>query len=601
MSSLREKIITPTVVRIFAVIGFIATLVILVIVISLVRLEYAAPSEPDNVIVTFDLDQPVVEQNDSSPLELVTHEQTASFLDILRAIDRAKADPHVKGIVANFGGSQPPFAMAQELHRAFAHFRESGKFSYAFGSTYGDFGNGNRAYFVASAFDNIWLQPVGAVSLSGVAIETPFAKQALDKIGVTGNFLRREEYKSVMESFMRDDYSPPVRANMQSMIDDLFNQTAAGIAEGRKWDVAKVKKLMDGGPYTADEALKQGLVTHIGYANDLEDELKKKAGDDVEHVAFQDYLAYGGGLKKSGANTRVALIFGTGLITDHATGPADIGGGEIMGADKVADAFNDAADDKDIKAIIFRIDSPGGSPGASETIRAALMHAQKSGKPVFISMGGVAASGGYWVAMNGDRIIAEPGTLTGSIGVVAGKFVLGGLMQKLGISWGTLTTGGNAGLWSVTQEFTPAQLERMNTFLDETYKDFVTDVATARKIPIEKMPEIAKGRVFTGAQAVKAGLVDELGGYDITLAAVRKKLNLTPEDVLALEQFPAPLTPAERVIKILKGIGIEGAMLRSSLAQWQNMQALLRPIMGEAISLAQTRGPILLAHKPGIE
>jgi protease-4 len=577
MASERRKWM-PIMTRVFAVIGLIATAFVVLLVVALLWMQHAAPSEPDNVVLTLDLDQPVEEQSEASPLDLAMHEDTTPLLDILHAIDSGRSDANVKGLVVRFGSTQPSLAQAEEIRSAVMRFRDSGKFIYAFASTYGDFGGGNRAYFLASAFDNIWLQPVGSVSLSSVAIEAPFARTALGKLGVSGDFLQREEYKSVMETFTRDDFSPPVRANMQSMLDDLAEQVAAGIAVGRKWDVPKVKQLMARGPYTAEEALKLGLVTHIGYADELKAEIKQKAGDDVETVDIEDYLGYGGNDSKPKPKARVALIYGTGLIADHGSGAADATGEEVMGADTVAGAFDDAIADKKIRAILFRIDSPGGSPGASETIRAVLMHAQKAGKPVFVSMGGVAASGGYWVAMNADNITAEPATLTGSIGVVAGKFVVGGLMQKLGVSWDEISTGGNGDLWSMTQPYTPAQRERMNAFIDETYHTFVKDVSDARKIPLAKMADVAKGRVFTGAQALKLGLVDQLGGYDVTLAELRKKLDLKPDDLLSIEMFPPPLSPAEKLFKLLKNIGVESAMVRVALGQWHAMSTVLDPI-----------------------
>ncbi len=503
------------------------------------------------------------------------HEEVTPLLNILHAIDKAKDDTHVKGIVARFGTTQPSLSHAQEIRAALARFRTSGKFTYAFAPSYGSFGLGNRSYYLASGFENIWLQPVGSVSLTGVAIQSPFAKEALEKIGVKADFMQREEYKSFMEMAMRDDFSPPVRNMMQGMMEDLSNQIAGGIAEGRGWDMDRVKQLMERGPYTDDEALKAGLVTRIGYADELDQEVEQKAGKDSKQVDIESYLSYGEGRHGAKPKVKVAVIYGTGLIVDKADGPGDISGEKMMGADTIAGAFDDATDDKSIKAILFRVNSPGGSPEASETIRRALVHAQKSGKPVFVSMSEVAASGGYWVAMNADHITAEPGALTGSIGVIAGKFVLSGLMQKIGVSIGTLKTSDTAGMWSMTGDFSPAQRERVNALLDQTYHAFVKNVSDARKIPIEKMPDIAKGRVWTGHQAVKLGLIDQLGGYDVTLAAIRKKLQLGPTDVMALEQFPAPETPVERVMKILKGFGIESAMIRSVLVQWQGLQAAL--------------------------
>lgn len=585
--------------RVFAVIGFFTVILIVIGAVVTWRLQYVSPAEPQSVVLTINFDQPIVEQTETSPIDLALHEQAMPLLDILHAIDAAKSDPHVKALAANFGTMQPSLAQAEEIRAALERFKEGGKPTYAFATSYGGFAQGNRAYYLASVFDNIWLQPVGEVGLAGLAIQAPFAKKTLDKIGADADFMRREEYKSVMETFTRENFSPPVHANMQSMLDDLAEQEASGIAEARKWDVARVRQLMSEGPFTANEALKAGLVTHIGYADEMEKEIKQKVGGDAQTADVEDYLGYGSREKQNEKpKAVVALIYGNGLITDHALGPADISGDELMGADTISGAFDAAAKSSSVKAIIFRLDSPGGSPEASETIRRAMIHAENSGKPVFVSMGDVAASGGYWVAMNGSYIAAEPGTLTGSIGVVAGKFVLGGLMQKIGIDWDTLKTTDDADMWSMTRDFTPAQSARVNALLDETYQTFVRDVSEARKIPLDKMPDIAKGRVWTGQQAQKIGLVDELGGYDVTLAAVRKRLGLSATDLMSLEVFPPPLTPAERVLKLLKGVGLESLEVRSMLSKWQGIVAGVKPLWDDMYSLSpvKARAPSFLIN-----
>ena len=344
------------------------------------------------------------------------------------------------------------------------------------------------------------------------------------------------------------------------------------------------------GPYTDEESLQEGLVTKLAYADELDDELDAKAGKEAKQVDVAAYLTYLDG-KKEGmgakAATSVALIYGTGLITEKSFGGGDITGEHIMGADAIVGAFDAATNDKDVKAILFRIDSPGGSPAASETIRRAMIHAQKQGKPVIVSMGETAASGGYWIAMNGDKIIADPATLTGSIGVLAGKFANVDLLQKLGVSVDGVSTSGNAGMWSVSAPFTPLQRSRVNALLDNTYHSFVTNVATARKIPLEKMPDIAKGRVWTGAQAVKIGLVDEVGGYDVALGEVRKSLKLGDDEVLSLEAFPQPPTPAVRLMKFLHHFGAESAMMSSSAATLAKIQTVLQPWIGAVTTFPQ--------------
>ncbi|HEU0118692.1 MAG TPA: signal peptide peptidase SppA [Alphaproteobacteria bacterium] len=565
-------------VRIFAAIGFVLTLVLVLGALIAYHQDKQAMDEPESALLSIDFTQDIVEQNDPSPLDLAMHEDTLPLLDIIHAIDKARMDPHVKGIIARFGEEQPNLAQAQEIRAAIARFRSSGKVTYAFAPSYGSFGLGNRAYYLASAFENVWLQPVGSVSLTGVAIDSPFAKTALDKLGVTADFMQREEYKSFMEPAQRDTFSAPVKAMMQGLVDDLSDQVATGIAENHKWDAARVKQLMEKGPFTDDEALKNELVTKVGYWDELDKEIDDKAGTDAKQVDVEDYLGYGGDGKLAKPKAHIAVIYGTGLIADKASGPADISGEHVMGADTVADAFDAAADDKDIKAILFRVDSPGGSPEASETVRRAMVHAQSKGKPVIVSMGEEAASGGYWISMNADRIVADPGTITGSIGVLSGKFVFGGLMDKLGVHVDTIRTTETAGLWSMAQGFTPAQRDRVNAMLDQTYHAFVKNVSDARKIPMEKMPDIAKGRVWTGAQAQKLGLVDDLGGYDVAVADIRKKLDLKDDDMISLEVFPAPETPVERVMKLLRGIGVESAMIRSALIEWKGMQAAIGPV-----------------------
>ncbi len=569
------------VVHCFALVGFLIVVSVIGGVIVAYHAQNRIEPEPKSVVLTMDFSHPIVEQDDSSPFDLAMDNEPVPLLDILTAIDHAAEDSHVKGIAARFGTQQPTLAQAQEIRAALERFRAHGKFTYAYGTDFGEYGLGNRAYFLASEFENIWLQPVGTVSLTGVSLQSPFAKAALDKIGVVADFMQREEYKSFMEIGQRNNFSPPVKAEMQAMVDNLSGQIAEGIAASRKWDVDHVKNLMARGPYTDEEAVQEGLIARLAYADEFDDEIDRKAGKDAKQLDVEDYLDI---VDKEDAKnqTTVALIYGVGLIMDKSFDGGSLTDEQIMGADTISGAFKDAAEDKDVKAILFRIDSPGGSPAASETIRRAMIAAQKQGKPVIVSMGEVAASGGYWIAMNGDKIVADPSTLTGSIGVVAGKFAANELMQKIGVSMDGVSTAANAGMWTMTAEFTPVQRARVNALLDNTYRSFVDDVSEARKIPMEKMPDVAKGRVFTGEQAVKIGLIDELGGYDAALNAVRKALKLDDKAVLSLETFPAPPTPAERFLKFIRRFNAESASLVISAAKFAKAQHALGSLLGLA-------------------
>lgn len=580
--------------RVLAVIGFIVVALIALGVWGVARIEHHAAREPDALILTIDFTRPVVENGESSPLDFALEDEPVVLLDLLRAIDRARDDKRVKGIVATFGTEQPSLPHAQEIRAALARFRaaDPARFTYAYGSDYGAYGAGNRAYYLASAFEHIWLQPVGGVSLTGVGAQSFFGKAALDRLGLSADFMQREEYKSLMEQVMRDGYSAPVRAEMQAMIENLAGQIAAGIAESRKWDVAKVKALMEQGPFTDEEAQQAGLVTRLAYADELDEEVEKKAGKGAERVDVGTYLGFGE--QADGApreETRIAMISGAGIIMDKSVEGSGFTGEPVVGADELAAAFDDAAKDKGIKGILFRVDSPGGSPSASETIRRALIRAQMKGKPVVVSMGEVAASGGYWVSMNGDRIIAEPGALTGSIGVISGKFVVEEAMKKWGISADGVRTSENAGMWNPTAPFSPVQRARVNALLDNTYQAFVSNVSAARKIPMEKMPDIAKGRVWTGEQALQNGLIDAVGGYDVALAEMRKLLKLDEHAPLALEDFPQQLSPLERLLELMARLKTQGMALSSLGAFMRDMQALARPVAGMA---AMAREPVSL-------
>ena len=563
--------------RFFALIGIVVVLLISLGIAAAMHLANKPVPQPETAILTIDFDQPLSEKGSISPLNFSLNNENITLLDLLRAIDKAKEDPHIKGIVARFGSTQPQMAEAQELRTAIKSFRATGKLTYAFAPSYGEFGSGNRTYFLASTFENIWLQPVGAVSLTGISMESPFGKTALDKIGVKADFMQREEYKSFMDMATRDDFAEPVKANMQSILNSISEQLATGIADNRGVKVEQIHDLMARGPFTDEEALKEKLVTRLGYFEEMDDEIDQKLGKDVKSIDVGTYLSFPAP-EKHPPKAKIALIYGTGEITDHDSETPSMTGDKALGADTIADAFDTIADDVNIQAILFRIDSPGGTPEASETIRHAMMHAQKAGKPVYVSMGEMAASGGYWIAMNADHIVAEPGTLTGSIGVLAGKFTIGGFMQKLGVNMVTLKTSENAGMWSMTEEFTPSQRERVNALLDNSYRTFTKNVSDARHIPIDKMSEIAKGRVWTGEQAAKIGLVDELGGFGTTLAALRKKLNLNETDPVDIEIYPPPETPVERVMKLLKTFGLEEAALRPILSKTSAFHAIIAPL-----------------------
>ncbi|MGE0108825.1 MAG: signal peptide peptidase SppA [Bdellovibrionales bacterium] len=539
-------------------------------------IEYHPPKElPDEIILSLDLTVPLEEQAGSFRLSLpslIEDSEGQAFFPLVLAIQEAAKDKRVRAIVAELGPYGPSLVHAQELAAVLEGFRKTKKPSYIFAPTYGAFGpGGNATYYLASQFEHIWLQPVGSVGLTGIGVEAPFFKSAFEEWGIETDFLRRKDYKSVMENISRDSFSPTVKQNMQAMLASLSSQLSSGIALARGVDPSNAAKWMAEGPYTAAESLTAKLVTHIGYKDEIEDELKKKFGKDAEMVDAATYLYMKNDERDDDPKAKVALIHAQGAIVDAS--PSHMTDEQVIDAPSIIEAFHTAVEDKDIKAVLFRVNSPGGSPIASESMRRAIMLAKKAGKPVFVSMGEVAASGGYWIAMDGSRIIADPATITGSIGVVAGKPVFGKLMEKLGIKWDSFETSENATMWSSRHKFTKEQRSRMNAMLDDTYQTFIKNVSEARKIPLEKMEDVAGGRVFTGEDALKVGLVDELGGLNSAVKALKKELKLKETDKIALIPLPEPETPRSMMMQFIKEFFSSYTLLRNfygTAVKWRN-------------------------------
>lgn len=570
--------------RFFASFGILCAFLLLVFALA-AKMWLSAPAKeaktPDSMLLTLDFTLPVAEKPRGLSLtRLLDENKETPLYALVRAIDKAKDDPRVKGIAARFGtGEKPSLSQVQEIATALARFRASGKPTYAFAPSYGSFGPGGALYALAAQFEHIWLQPIGSVGLTAIGIEAPFGKTALEKIGIQADFMRREDYKSMMENAARDSFSPAVRENMQSMLDSIQTQIVDLIAGGLKKKPEDVRALLARGPFTANEAIQEGLVSKLGYEDEMHKEIKEATGDRAEKVEPSSYLAFRAREDKTEAKADVALIYAEGMIPDSASrSPSRFAADDMIDAEEIAKAFEKATENPKIKAILFRVSSPGGSPTASETIRRAVVKAKESGRPVYVSMGPVAASGGYWIAMEGNRIFASPGTITGSIGVVAGKFVLGGLYDKIGITWDSLGAEDSARLWSSRRPFGPKERARMDAMLDETYNAFLQNVSAARKIPMDKMPAVAKGRVFTGAQAIESGLIDGLGGMDTALKEIKKELKLSETDKIALRLYPEQETFKSIAMKILHEKGLIGAFFSTNGFAQIGAEAL-RPLL----------------------
>ena len=520
-------------------------------------LRHSAPANAsENIILTYTFKPGLAETLRGPSLSQPLLRTSTTFSELTDALAKAAKDKHVKGFVAKLQSVNMAPAQLQELRDTLARFRATGKSTYIYADDFGGFSAGMGDYYLASAFGQIWLQPVGAVALNGVAAEVPFFKGIMDKVGVEAEFSHKGIYKSMPESLTLTGMSVPHREMMTGLVTDLADQITTGIAANRGMTASAVKRLVNGAPYSGDEALKLKLIDKIGYYDQMLETAKTAVGaKGVGTVALQEYSSHDEPFHPGvgRAKAKIALIIGEGDIISYGSqSHAGLSGGD-MPADKIAAAFEDVRKDKSIVAVVFRIDSPGGSPEAAESIRHAIIETQKKGKPVIVSMGGYAASGGYWVATPADKIVAEPATITGSIGVFGGKFVLAQLWDKLGIHWDSVAVGDNARMFSSNIPFTEKQKARFEAMLDDIYKAFIARVAEGRKMTPAQVEAVAEGHVWTGKQAMDRGLVDELGGLDkaITLAKVAAKLK--PDQDVPIKRFPAKKSPIEMLFQLISG------------------------------------------------
>jgi protease-4 len=495
------------------------------------------------LILELDLTEGIVEAAPADPLSAILSMRRTHLRDVLDGLRRARTDPRVRALIVKVG-SGVGLAMAQELRDSVRAFRNAGKLTVAWAETFGETGHGTVPYYLATAFDRIYLQPSGDVGLTGVSLEEPFFRNALDKVGVAPRFAKRHEYKTMANTFMESSYTPEHEEMSRRLVTSIGEQIVAGIAETRGLTEDRVRELIDSGPLLAAEALEAGLVDRLGYRDEVYADARDAAGDDAQ-------LRYVGRYQRTHTLTPrlphpkqdvVALIQGHGQIRLGRSGRSPVPGqGNAMGSDTIGTAFRAAVRDDRVKAIVFRVNSPGGSAVASDAIWREVVLARKAGKPVVVSMGNLAASGGYYVSMAADTIVAQPGTLTGSIGVVVGKPIVSDLLDRLGIGLGSVEDGAHARMFSATRDFTASEWERINASLDRIYDDFTAKVAEGRDMTRDRVHELARGRVWTGADAHAHGLVDELGGLDVAIDTARKKAGLASDAPVRSFPHTSPL------------------------------------------------------------
>ena len=484
------------------------------------------------LILELDLTEGIAEGPPQDPLSALLTIRRTRLPDLLEGLKRASTDDRVQALVVKVGGSRIGLAKIQELREAVQDFRQSGKLTVAWAETFGDFVRGNLPYYLATGFDRIYLQPSGTLGLTGVAVEQVFLHDALEKLGIDFQSAKRHEYKSAADQLTETGFTGPAREAAARLTESVAEQLIAAIAESRNKTPEQARELLQRGPFLAPQALEEGLVDGLGYRDEVYDQLHKEAGPDATLLYLQRYQRSHAltdlprRLQKNPHERFVAMVYAHGAIRHGRSGRGGPGGGGGMGSDTVAAALRAAAGDERARAVVLRVNSPGGSYTASDVIWREVVRVRAAGKPVVVSMGDVAASGGYFISAPADVIVAQPGTITGSIGVILGKPVLRDMFGRAGVHTDTVAEGANATMFSSSRPFSDEEWERINVWLDAVYADFTGKVAAGRRMTPERVHELARGRVWTGADAVANGLADETGGMSDAIAIARKRAGL---------------------------------------------------------------------------
>lgn len=526
------------------IVGSIVVGLILVVLIGVAVLVAALrntePPIAQNSVLNLRVSGMLPDYVPEDPLLKLLGSTDQSLSNLVEQFRKAKVDNRIKAIVLQIEMSGAGWGKAEEIRDAITDFRTSGKPVYA----YMEYGM-NKEYYIATACDRIYVAPPGELFINGLAADVMFFRGSLDKLGIYPDIYQIGKYKSAGDTFTRKEMSEAHREFINELIDDLFNRLVDGIAKARNKSPEEVRAIIDEAPYSAPKAKEAGLIDGVAYREELDKELKAKLGykaDEqlrlVRSSSYSEVKPESVGLDKG---EKIAVIYATGGIDSGKSENSPMGD-QSIGSDTMVKALNDARDDKTIKAIVIRVDSPGGSGLASDVIWYAV-EAAKAKKPVVVSMGDVAASGGYYISAGASKILAQPSTITGSIGVLAGKPVMRGFYDWLGISNEYVMRGKRAGMFRETEKFTPEEREKFEEWIKNTYyNDFIPKVAKGRNKPVEYIDSVGQGRVWTGAQGKDKGLVDEFGGLDRAIEVAKELANLPKDKGVKRVILPYPKT-----------------------------------------------------------
>ena len=534
MSTTRKVVLTISGIVLGLVLIFFVGMAILV---SAIRGEQ--PSIKDNSVLALRVSGPLPDYVPDNTLNRLFGNPPQSLSSLLAQFRKAKADKRIKAIILDVDASETGWAKAEEIRGAIADFRASGKPVYAYMET-----GFNKDYYVAAACDKIYIPPSGELFVTGLAADVMFFRGTLDKLGIYPDVYQIGKYKSAGDMFTQKQMTDAHREYINSLLDDLFGRLVDGVAKGRGKSAEDVKKIIDNAPYTAKQAQEQGLIDGALYREDVEKMIKKNLGyndnDQLRIVRASDYRKITQESLGLNKGEKIAVVYASG---DIMSGSSQFGssGEETIGSDSLVRVLNEVRDDKSIKAVVLRIDSPGGSGLASDIIWRGI-ESLKAKKPVVVSMSDVAASGGYYIACNANKIVAQPSTITGSIGVVGGKPVVKGFYDWIGVTNEYVLRGTNSGMFRETEKFSDSERAKFEEFLKSTYDDFTSKVAKGRGKEQAYIDSIGQGRVWTGRQGKDNGLVDEYGGLDKAIEIAKQLANIPANR--GVQRIIRPLPPS---------------------------------------------------------
>jgi len=518
----------------------------------------ALPGHRPSLLLEVDLSEQPVTANGDDPLARLRARGRHQLRPILRALHEAAGDHHVVGLIAKVGPALPWAAM-QELRLGVRAFAASGKPTFAWAESFGEGSGDMAAYVLATAFDQIWLQPGGGLGLLGVGVEATFVRGALDHLGIEPQLEQRHEFKNAADTFLRTELTPAHRTALDRLAESVFTDAVDMIAQGRGIEAGRVRELADTGPRTAAETRDVGLVDTLGYRDEVYAAMRARVGSDAELLFADRWRPQRRPALPARRKGHVALVEVHGSIVSGRTRRSPMG--RQVGSDSVGAALRAATADEHARAVVLHVDSPGGSAVASDTIWREVCRVRSAGKPVVVSMGEAAASGGYYIACPADVIVALPSTLTGSIGVFGGKMVVRELFERLGLTTGTVSYGARSLMFSARRGFSDEERERLAATMDAIYDDFVAKVAKGRGHTVAEIESVARGRVWTGSDALRMGLVDELGGLRDAVRIARSRAGLPVDAPVCRALHVDPLSRLGRAKNTEDPRAVMGAVL----------------------------------------